>query len=189
VTLDLETTGLDPRRDAIVSVAVVPFVGGEAVEGYETLVNPGRPIPPASTLIHGIADADVREAPFVGDVLPAIEAAIGAHVVVGHGVEFDLAILRREARAHRRPPLANAYLDTQRLAAACAPHWPDLGLDAVAAQLGVGVSGRHTARGDAIAAGHIFLSLLRRLEARGARTLAEAQWLQEHAPMPERPRN
>ena len=105
MAIDLETTGLDATRDAAVAVAVVPFRGGEPIGGYETLVNPGRPIPAASTRIHGITDEMVTAAPRLGEVLDEIEALFGDHVVVGHGVAFDLAILERARRAHRRPPL------------------------------------------------------------------------------------
>jgi DNA polymerase III subunit epsilon len=49
VAIDLETTGLDARRDTAVALAIVPFRGGEPLEAFETLINPGRPIPAAST--------------------------------------------------------------------------------------------------------------------------------------------
>ena len=184
VALDLETTGLDPRRDAIVSVAAIPFVRGEPEPGYRTLMDPERTIPPESTRIHGISDSDVRGAPRLDAVLPALIEAIGARIIVGHAVEFDLAILARAARRRRRPRLANTFLDTQRLAAALFPDWSDVDLDAVAARVGVTIEGRHTAPGDAIAAGRILLALLPRLVARGVRTVGEAQWLQASASMP-----
>ena len=185
VALDLETTGLDPRRDAIVAVAAIPFGGGEPREGYVTLVNPGRPIPETSTRIHGITDADVARAPSIDAVLPALTAWLNATVIVGHAIEFDRAVLGREQRACRqRPVRAEAWLDTQRLAAAVYPHRADYGLDAVAAALGVAVEGRHTARGDAIAAGRIFVRLLPALLAHGVGTLSEARWLQRQAVLP-----
>ena len=65
VAVDLETTGLDPRTDAIVALAAIPFVGGQPQPGLVTLVQPGRPIPPPSTAIHGITDEMVAAAPAV----------------------------------------------------------------------------------------------------------------------------
>ena len=178
VAIDLETTGLDARRDAAVAVAVVPFRGGEPMAGYETFVNPGRPIPAASTRIHGITDAMVTSAPRLGEVLDELEVLCGDHVVVGHGVAFDLAILEKGSRAHHRPPLRNTALCTMRLAAALHPGWADVTLESVASRLGVPVVGRHTARGDALVAGALMLGLLPELARRGHRTVADALWLQ-----------
>jgi DNA polymerase-3 subunit epsilon len=59
VALDLETTGLNPDKDAIIEVGAVKFRDGEIVEEFTTLVNPGRPIPPEITMITGITDRDV----------------------------------------------------------------------------------------------------------------------------------
>jgi DNA polymerase-3 subunit epsilon len=178
VAIDVETTGLDANRDSIVSVSVVPFRGGRPAPGYDTLVNPGRPIPAASTRIHGITDAMVAAAPRLGEVLDEIEAACGDHVVVGHGVAFDLALVERGRRAHHRPPLPNTALCTMRLAAALHPGWMDVSLESLAARLGVPVTGRHTARGDALVAGAMMLGLLPELARRGHRTMADAVWLQ-----------
>jgi DNA polymerase-3 subunit epsilon len=178
VAIDLETTGLDAGRDAAVAVAVVPFRGGEPAGGYETLVNPGRPIPTTSTRIHGITDEMVAGAPRLGEVLDRIERTCGDAVLVGHGVAFDLAILERARRAHRRPPLGNTALCTMRLAAALHPGWTDVTLESLAARLRVPVVARHTARGDALVAGALMLGLLPELARRGHRTLADALWFQ-----------
>jgi DNA polymerase-3 subunit epsilon len=178
VAVDFETTGLDAGRDAAVAVAVVPFRGGEPIGGYETLVNPGRTIPAASTRIHGITDEMVMAAPRLGEVLDEIEALLGDHAVVGHGVAFDLAILERARRVHHRPPLPNTALCTMRLAAALHPGWMDVTLEALARRLRVPVVGRHTARGDALVAGALMLGLLPELARRGHRTLADAVWFQ-----------
>ena len=53
VAIDIETTGLDPRRDDIVEIAAVPFVDGRPQSAYVTRVNPGRPIPPESVASTG----------------------------------------------------------------------------------------------------------------------------------------
>ena len=171
MAIDLETTGLDagPGRRRGGGGCALP--GGEPIGGYETLVNPGRPIPAASTRIHGITDEMVMAAPRLGEVLDEIDALCGSHVVVGHGVAFDLAILDRVRRAHHRPPLPNTALCTMRLAAALHPGWTDVTLESLAARLGVPVVGRHTARGDALVAGALMLGLLPELARRGHRTL------------------
>lgn len=179
VAVDTETTGLRVNRDAIVSLSLVPFRGGRPTEGYDTLVNPGRPIPAAATRIHGITDDMVATAPRLVDVLEEIEAALGDRVLVGHGVAFDLALLERGRRARHRPPLGNTALCTMRLAATLHPGWgTDVTLESLATRLRVPVVGRHTARGDALVAGAIMLGLLPELAGRGHRTLADAAWLQ-----------
>jgi DNA polymerase-3 subunit epsilon len=105
VALDLETTGLDPRRDAVVAAAAIPVVAGIPQPGYVTLVDPRRPIPASSSAIHGITDAMVTGAPPIEAVLHALGRVWGDGILVGHGVEFDVAILAREARAvGRRGP-------------------------------------------------------------------------------------
>jgi DNA polymerase-3 subunit epsilon len=178
VALDLETTGLDPRRDVTVSLAAVPFVEGVPGAGYVTLVDPGRPIPPASTAIHGITDVMVRGAPGVGEVLAALDILVTHQVLVGHRLGFDLAVLGRARRAVRRPALDGPAIDTMALAAALHPEWPSFGLDEVTARLGIRIEGRHTARGDAVAAGQLLLALLPAIAERGCRTVADLLWLQ-----------
>jgi DNA polymerase-3 subunit epsilon len=179
VAVDLETTGLDARTDAIVSLAAIPFVGGTPQPGLVSLVHPGRPIPAPATAIHGITDEMVVGAPGVQPALRALQEACGADVLVGHGLSFDLAVISRERRAHALGPIPNRALDTRRLAAALHRNWSDVGLDAVAARLGVAIEGRHTAQGDAVAAGRILLALLPSLAAQGLHTLPDLLWFQE----------
>lgn len=181
VALDLETTGLDPRRDAMVSIAAIPFVESVPQSGYVTLVDPGRPIPPASTAIHGLTDAMVHGAPRLPHVLAELDAVVASASLVGYNVGFDLAIIGRERRARGLPRLRNRALDTRLLASALHPEWRDTSLEQLAARLGVPVVARHTAEGDALTAGRIFWALLPELEARGMRTLADLLWLQRRA--------
>jgi DNA polymerase-3 subunit epsilon/CBS domain-containing protein len=178
VAIDLETTGLNARRDAVVSLAAITFEAGRAAGALITLVNPGRPIPPQSTAIHGIDDAAVAAAPPIGDVLPRLAEVCMRRMVVGHDIGFDLAFLSR-ARAHEFRP-GRPALDTRRLARALG--WRDTRLEAVADRLGVPVEGRHTAEGDARMAGQILVALLPALREHGVRTLAELRRLQARTP-------
>jgi DNA polymerase-3 subunit epsilon len=179
VAIDLETTGLDPRRDAIVEIAAVPFVGGRAREGYVTHVDPERPIPPESTRVHGITEAMVAGAPTASAALVELERVCADHILVGHGIAFDMAMLGRARRARRLRPLTNPSFDTRRLAAALHPDWDRFELDDVAARLGIGVLGRHTAEGDARAAGELLLVLLQNMSRRSIRTVGDLLWFQE----------
>ena len=74
VSLDLETTGLDPQRDAIIEIGAVKFRGDEVLDTFSTLINPGRAIPPKITDLTGIADRDVATAPRLFDVLPRLSS-------------------------------------------------------------------------------------------------------------------
>jgi DNA polymerase III epsilon subunit-like protein len=181
VTLDLETTGLDTRRDAVVSLAAIPFVQGQPQPGLRTLVNPRRPIPSAATAIHGLDDAAVASAPAIAEVLPRLAAACDGAILVGYAIDFDLAILRRDARATRLRPLGNQALDTRDLALVLDSSRRATTLEGLAERLGVPVAGRHTAPGDATIAGLILLALLPEMEARGVRTVSELLRLQRAA--------
>jgi DNA polymerase III epsilon subunit-like protein len=176
VAIDVETTGLNPRRDAVVAIAAIPFEAGRAGPGLVSLINPGRPIPTAATAIHGIDDAAVTRAPALDAVLPRFDAVCAGQIVVGHDVTFDLAVLARARGA--APPQVNVMLDTRRLARAARPDLRDTRLETLAARLGISAAGRHTADGDARMAGQILIALLPMLSARGVATLADALRLQ-----------
>ena len=184
VALDLETTGLNPRRDAIVSLAAIPFVQGQPQPGFRTLVNPGRPIPPAATHIHGLDDAAVASGPPIAEVLPRLAAECDGRVLVGYAIDFDLAVLKRDARACTLRPLRNHALDARDLALGLGVRGQLGTLESLAERLGVPVIGRHTASGDAIIAGLIVLELLRAYEARGVQTVAELLQLQRSTRSP-----
>ena len=177
--LDLETTGLDVRRDRVVQVAVVLMQGGRVLDepGMAQLVNPGMPVPDSSARIHGIRDADVASAPRFAEVLPRLRDLFAGRVLVGHNVAFDLAVLRHEAAraglSWPDPPV----LDVGMLIGALEPSIPDLGLETVARMLQVEIAGRHSAPGDARAAAQIFSRLLARLREADVRTLGEARAL------------
>jgi DNA polymerase III epsilon subunit-like protein len=183
VAIDLETTGLDTRRDVPVALAAIPFIGGEPrpEAGYAGLVNPGRPIPGAAQAIHGITDADVREAPLVAAALPEFLGVCRNCVIVAHAAHFDLTIINRAARAARLPGLDNRTLDVGVLAHGLLPSWWDLSLDGLARLTEVEPVGRHSAEGDAVTAGYVFLRLIPLLEQHGVRTLAGALRVQRRA--------
>lgn len=177
VVLDTETTGLDSTTARLVQIAGLR-VTGEKIDfddRYESLVDPGRPIPPTSTSIHGIADADVAGAPNAADILPAIDLFVGDAVVIGHTISFDMQILGEEAKRAGLDWQAPKTLDIRPLAMLVAPTLAGYGLDQLCEWLGIEIRGRHTAMGDAEATARVFAALIPRLRAKGVRTLAEAR--------------
>jgi DNA polymerase-3 subunit epsilon len=172
---DTETTGFSPAEgDEIVSIGAVRIVGGRLLrtETFERLVDPGRSIPRTSTAVHGITRDLVRGAPSLDEVLPAFAAFASGSVLVGHNVAFDMAFL---AAAQRRTgtTLSAPLLDTLLIDGVVHPDHDAHTLEAMAERLGVDLVGRHTALGDALLTGEIFLRLLPLLPARGVHTLGE----------------
>lgn len=170
VVFDTETTGLLPDRgDEIVQLAAVRVVNGRRVhsEVFNTLVNPGRPIPPSSTLIHGISDSMVANAPRIEQVVRDFHDFASGAVLVAHNIDFDMAFLRRAAKSVGLR-FENPVLDTVVLSAKVFGDGENHNLDALAARLGVDLppSARHTALGDATATAEILVKLLPALQAR-----------------------
>jgi DNA polymerase III subunit epsilon len=176
LVLDTETTGLDVARDRVISIGGLRLVGGRMYRAtsFDRLVNPGSPIPPRSTAIHGITDAMVADAPPFAEVYAALEALMAGTVVVGHQIAFDLAMLRAECARNGCSWVEPRSLDTLLLVASLIPGLAGASLDAVAGELGVSVHGRHTALGDSLVTAEVFASLLPRLADRGVTTLGHA---------------
>ncbi|HZD26654.1 MAG TPA: 3'-5' exonuclease [Alphaproteobacteria bacterium] len=177
VVFDTETTGLEPGNgDEIVQLAAVRVRGFRvlAEDSFDTLVDPGRPIPPRSTRFHGITDAMVRGAPTAAAVLPRFRAWCGDAVLVAHNAAFDLKFLalKQVESGVRFDDLP--VLDTLLLSAALSRWRSSHTLDALALRFGVKVAGRHTALGDARATAEVLLHLLTLAERRGVGTLGQA---------------
>lgn len=177
VVFDTETTGPDAATARLVQIGAVRLAHGEIAVGetFETLVDPGKPIPASSTRVHGIGDADVAGSPGFAAAHAAFRKFVGEAVVIGHSIGFDLAILKREcmkAGLEWRQPRS---LDTNLLARVARPALSDFSLDTVAGLLGIEIENRHTALGDALATARIFRALVPLLREQHVRTLAEAE--------------
>lgn len=100
VTLDVETTGLDPVKDRIIELAMRfdwGLGGDDLAESYVVRFNPGMPIPAESTAIHGITDGDVADCLSFDDYASAAYKALSrVKGIIGYNVSFDLAFLAEE---------------------------------------------------------------------------------------------
>lgn len=118
ICLDCETTGLDPKEDSIIEVAITKFNFSETLDSFETLIDPECLISQSSMAIHHITDAMVQGKPKIQEILPRLFQMIDKLIVVGHGIKLDLDFLAAAAKKHNIP-FSNQSLvtiDTLRLA-------------------------------------------------------------------------
>jgi DNA polymerase-3 subunit epsilon len=176
VVFDTETTGLRPSEgDELIAIAAVRIVNGRLLTGetFERLMNPGRSIPASSVRIHGITEDMARDKPPARIVLPQFKNFIGDAVLIAWNAAFDMRFLelkQDEAGVQFNNPVLDALLLSIYVSNDPINH----SLLATAERLGVVVTGRHTALGDAMATAAIWVKLLDLLEARGIRTLGQA---------------
>ncbi len=173
---DTETTGLEPSAgDEIISIGAVRIVNGRLLknEVFEQLIDPRRALSRESAAIHGIGAEALQGQPAIEQVLPSFHRFCEDSVLVAHNAAFDMRFLQlKEASSGVR--FTQPVLDTLLLSAAVHPSHADHTLESIAERLGVRVIGRHTALGDALLTGEIFLKLLPLLAERGVATLGEA---------------
>lgn len=174
---DTETTGLDPAAgDEIISVGAVRMLNGRLLtaEVFDQLVDPRRPISAASAKIHGIRPEMLAGQPTLDQVLPAFHQFCEDTVLVGHNAAFDMRFLQlKEAATGVR--FTQPLLDTLLLSAVLHRDLGEHQLESIAGRFGVSVTGRHTALGDAMVTGEIFLRMIPLLAERGIVTLRQAR--------------
>ncbi|MBT8458283.1 MAG: 3'-5' exonuclease, partial [Boseongicola sp.] len=176
VPFDTETTGLSVENDAIVQLGAVRVLKGRIVEGevLDTFVNPGRPIPPASTKIHSVTDTDVSGAPEISSVGQAFHHFARGAVLVAHNAPFDIGILRK-FQGDIGVEWDHPVLDTVLLSSVVFGINEQHSLDALCERLSIEIPSqlRHTALGDARATAEALVKMLPLLEGKGFRTFGE----------------
>lgn len=155
IAIDIETTGLDPKLDGITEIAAVRFQGEKILDTFQTLVNPNRPVPQNITLLTGITNEMVRQAPQMNEVIGPLAKFVGNESIVGHNVLFDLTFLRQYGILERNRPL-----DTYELASVFIPDAPRYNLSVLAQQFGIEPEGRHRALSDSITTVKLYNKLI-----------------------------
>jgi DNA polymerase III subunit epsilon len=184
VVMDLETTGMDPQKDRVVSVGAVRLKQGRVRLGdrFGELINPGRDIPAEAIKVHGIKPDMLTHARPAGPVFQDFLAYLGNDILVAHYAPFDLHMVNKTMRSLFGFPLQNLALDTVLLCqGVILPSDPygiqaagkRCSLDALARRFGLPQEGRHTALGDALLTAMILQRLLGQLEQKGAGSLRQ----------------
>ena len=169
VVIDLETTGLDPRRDHIVSYGAVTVREGRVKTGESVygLVHVPGDVPGSSVKFHNLRTQDLDDAPPVAECVATLDALIGGHPIVAHCAWIERSFLRKAFR-HSYLPFTNPIIDT----AVLAHHVIDVHVDPdkvvsleyAAAALGLPIHSPHHALGDAVTTASLFIALAARLE-------------------------
>ncbi len=170
--LDLETTGVSPSENGITEIGAVKVKGGETVGVFQTLVDPGYPIPPFIKVLTGITDVMLVGAPRIEEALPTFLEFIGDSVVVGHNLRFDLSFLNAAARRLDYPQIDNPRIDTVALARRLVrDEVRSLNLATLARHFRSPVTPNHRALDDVHATTHVLHSLLERAGTLGVTNL------------------
>jgi DNA polymerase-3 subunit epsilon len=174
VVFDNESTGLDPRKDRIVSIGAVAVRNDEILldDTFEATVRIAYNT--SAVVVHGITQEESRRGVEEADAVRGFLTYLGNDILVGHHVMFDYLLIEGAARRLGHAALPNQALDTMRLALALeaagafaeAPI-TSFDFDSLCARFGVVPHDRHTAPGDAFLTAQIFLKLLRLLRRHG----------------------
>lgn len=157
--LDLETTGLDSQVDHILEVAALTVKPGGQREAWQTLVNPGVPIPSKITLLTGIDETMLAVAPDSKQLEKELPEILAGKIIVAHNAPFDLGFL--EALLGKLP---NQWIDTLQLAKIVYPHLPSYSLGYLIKRFSLSATPAHRAYADTLAVEKLFFHLLNELQ-------------------------
>ena len=173
VIVDLETTGGSPVDAGITEIGAVKVCGGEVIGEFQSLVNPGEPIPPFITALTGISDSTVAEAPSLAGVFPSFLEFMTGATLVAHNASYDVGFLKGAAAKLGHTWPEPRVVDTVRMARAALENGEVVNrkLQTLAAHFKAPVTPTHRALDDARATVHVFHALLERLAGAGVTRL------------------
>ena len=176
VVFDLETTGAKTPPCRVTEIGAYRVLNGEIVEEFHSLVNPETPIPFFITLLTGITDEMVREAPKFNEVADSFLQFIGDSILVAHNAGFDMRFLNHEVgRLYEDYRLGNPSLCTVQLSRKLLPDIQNHKLKTLAEHYSVELVNHHRANEDAHATARIFINLLNELQTFGVRDVGGAR--------------
>jgi len=180
VVVDVETTGLRPGDARICEIGAVKLRGLEPLAEFQTLADPGQPLPPAISQLTGIADRDLRGSPSPREAVRRFINFAGDAVLVAHNARFDAGFLDREVEALTGRHIAGPLVDTVWLARRLlVDRAPRVNLRSLATFFGTSVEPCHRALPDAQATAEILVALVGLAQERGAATVADLSRLAE----------
>jgi len=157
--VDIETTGGTPSNSRITEICVVITDGTDVLQEFESLLNPGFPIPRGITSLTGIDDEMVASAPVFADIAQELYHLLHDKVFVAHNVNFDYGFIQKEFERIGQP-FSLPKICTVRTARKAFPGKRSYGLGSICSSLGIVIEGRHRAGGDARATTILFQKIV-----------------------------
>lgn len=115
ISIDLETTGLEPKHDKIIEIGALRVEKGQITDSFATFVNPGRRLEERITELTGIRDEDLSDAPYIQEVLPKLLDFMGDLPILGHSILFDFSFLKKAA-VNEKLTFEKSAVDTLKIA-------------------------------------------------------------------------
>lgn len=175
VVLDLETTGLyADEGDEILEIGAIRIQNLQINEEFQSFVRPTRPIPEASSAVHGIRDKDVKDAPLLQDILPQFYQFCGPRVWVAQNARFDMSFIVRDLQKIGMRMGQNVVVDTIGLSKMLFPYETSHNLDVLMARLGIAKTGdRHRSLDDCRYTAQVLIEFIRMLDKQNVRSLSD----------------
>lgn len=186
VVVDLETTGNRADDGGVTEIGAIRLEGLREVGRFESLVNPGRPIPSFVTKLTGISDSMVAGAPPLADVIGGFAEFAQGAVLVAHNAAFDARLLDYACRRWLGRPLGLPALCTVKLAQRLMPEQRRTSLEALSEHFGLGDGKRHRAMADAERTVDLLARFVPMLQERGASSVHHIIEAQEDPVSPRR---
>lgn len=115
ISIDLETTGLEPKHDKIIEIGALRVENGEVTGSFSTFVNPGRKLEEHITELTGIRDEELIKAPYIQEILPDLFGFMGDLPLLGHSILFDFSFLKKAA-VNQKLSFERSAVDTLKIA-------------------------------------------------------------------------
>ena len=157
VCIDLETTGLNPKKDRIIEIGAVKVRDGKIAETFQQLINPKQQLEERVELLTGITYKELEGKPAIQDVLPALKEFLGEDVLLGHRVLFDYSFLKR-AFTNEKMAFERKGIDTLKLARQFVADCESKKLESLCIYYGIKHQA-HRALGDALATVELYQKL------------------------------
>lgn len=161
VSVDLETTGLDPKQDKIIEIGAIKVEDGQVTDQFHTMVNPRRALEERILEITGIDDSMLTDAPGIEDVIEGMLAFCRGLPLLGHHVIFDYSFLKRAA-VNQGLKFESQGIDTLALCRKFMPEEEKKNLTAACRYFEIENENAHRALSDAWAAHKLFQELKKR---------------------------
>ena len=157
--VDIETTGTYAAANGITEICIHIFDGNKVLEKFQTLINPGQPIPRYIQAFTGITNEMVIDAPKFEDIAHKIHNLLHDKIFVAHNVNFDFSFIKHQL-ALSGYDLQSRKLCTVRLSRKLIPNLASYSLGKLCSSVGIYIENRHRAGGDANATTILFEKLI-----------------------------